>query len=234
MIPIPATLVQSDFDGTITTEDVSHLLLDRFGTAGWRDLLGEYRAGALDVETFMRRAFAPVREDRDVLAAYALDRARVRPGFAEFAAFCARNRFRLAIVSHGLGFYIRAILDRLGLSGLEVHAAAARFGPGKPALRYRGPGGRHRRGFFKIEYLESFRRRFERIIYLGNGVSDVAPARLADRVFATGDLAGACRAEGLHCSEFETFHDILRELEPGGPAEARAGGAAPARGDPVT
>ncbi len=32
------TLVQCDFDGTVTEEDVSFMLLDAFANGGWRQL----------------------------------------------------------------------------------------------------------------------------------------------------------------------------------------------------
>jgi len=38
------TLIQCDFDGTITEEDVSFILLDTFARGDWRRLLKEYKA----------------------------------------------------------------------------------------------------------------------------------------------------------------------------------------------
>ena len=38
------TAVQLDFDGTVTEEDVSFLLLDRFANGDWRKYLAEYTA----------------------------------------------------------------------------------------------------------------------------------------------------------------------------------------------
>ena len=43
------TAVQCDFDGTITVEDVSYLLLDNFADGNWRELLKDYTAGKMPV-----------------------------------------------------------------------------------------------------------------------------------------------------------------------------------------
>jgi hypothetical protein len=51
------TLVQCDFDGTITHADVSYMVLDTFADGDWRKLLAEYRAGRITVGEFNTRAF---------------------------------------------------------------------------------------------------------------------------------------------------------------------------------
>jgi 2-hydroxy-3-keto-5-methylthiopentenyl-1-phosphate phosphatase len=47
---------------------------------------------------------------------------------------------------------------------------------------------------------------------MGNGDSDVAPAKYAHHVFATGDLLAYCRENNLKYKLFETFLDVVKEL----------------------
>jgi 2-hydroxy-3-keto-5-methylthiopentenyl-1-phosphate phosphatase len=47
---------------------------------------------------------------------------------------------------------------------------------------------------------------------MGNGDSDVAPAKYAHYVFATGDLLAYCRESNLKYKPFESFLDAVREL----------------------
>ena len=56
-------LVQCDFDGTITEEDVSFLILDAFADGDWRKLLEEYKGGRITVGSFNTRAFNIVNLD---------------------------------------------------------------------------------------------------------------------------------------------------------------------------
>jgi len=55
------TLIQCDFDGTITQEDVSFLILDAFASRDWRQLLTQYREGKISVGRFNMKAFAMVK-----------------------------------------------------------------------------------------------------------------------------------------------------------------------------
>jgi len=43
------TAVQFDFDGTVTVEDVSFLLLDTYVGGVWREYLKEYESGRMTV-----------------------------------------------------------------------------------------------------------------------------------------------------------------------------------------
>ena len=54
------TLVQCDFDGTITEEDVSFLLLDTFTDGNWRQMLEDYHEGRISVGVFNTRAYLPL------------------------------------------------------------------------------------------------------------------------------------------------------------------------------
>ncbi len=52
-----------------------------------------------------------------------------------------------------------------------------------------------------------------RIIYLGNGDSDIYPARQAKYVFATDQLLKRCQAEKLDCVPFNDFFEVIKGLE---------------------
>ena len=48
--------VQIDFDGTVTTEDVSFLLLDTFVGPAWRKHLEDYSSGDITVGAFNQKS----------------------------------------------------------------------------------------------------------------------------------------------------------------------------------
>ena len=116
------TLVQCDFDGTITEEDMGFLLLDSFASEDWRRLLTEYREGRMSVGHFNTRAFAMVKADKHRLLEALQGNVKVRAGFHELVSCCMGKGLRFVIVSNGLDFYIRAVLKDLRLGDLEVHA----------------------------------------------------------------------------------------------------------------
>jgi 2-hydroxy-3-keto-5-methylthiopentenyl-1-phosphate phosphatase len=206
------TLVQCDFDGTITEEDISFLLLDAFAPGEWRRVLGKYKEHKISVGEFNTRAFAMVKADEHTLLEALKGRVEVREGFQELVKYCLEKSFRLVIVSNGLDFYIRAVLADLGLGNIEVHAAQASFHPEGMEVRYVGPDGKRLDDGFKEAYVESFLKLGYRVIYIGNGDSDVDPGKYAHHVFATGDLLAYCKENNLRYKAFETFLDVVREL----------------------
>ncbi|MDD5487310.1 MAG: HAD-IB family phosphatase, partial [Dehalococcoidales bacterium] len=121
-------LFQSDFDGTITVEDVSFFILDQYAKGDWRSILEDYKNGRITVGEFNKKAFALVNEDRQTLEEYVVSNYELRPGFEELVSYCAANDIRFVIVSNGLDFYIRAILKHLDIKNLEVFSAQTVFG----------------------------------------------------------------------------------------------------------
>ena len=206
------TLVQCDFDGTVTEEDVSFLLLDAFASGDWKHLLRQYQEGKITVGQFNREAFAMVTADKQTLRRVK-DEVKVRTGFHELVAFCRRRGFRLVIVSNGLDFYIGEILKDIGLGDIEAFAAKTEFRPDGLKVQYIGPDGGLVDVGFKDAYVKFFLSQGYRIIYIGNGVSDVSPARQCHYIFATGALRTKCEEARLGCIPFTDFNDVVRVLE---------------------
>jgi len=207
------TLVQCDFDGTITEEDASFFILDAYAEGDWRRLLQEYKEGRISVCGFNTVAFSTVKADKPALLQTLKGKVKVRAGFHELVDYCLRKSFRFVIVSNGLDFYIEAVLKDLSLENLEVYSARTSFHPEGMRVRYVGPDGRQLRDGFKEAYIRSFLKLGYRVIYMGNGDSDFAPARHAHRVFATGELQERCRENGLNCRPLESFIDAVRDME---------------------
>jgi len=158
------TLVQCDFDGTITEEDTSFFLLDAFAQGDWRRLLREYKEHRISVGEFNTRAFAMVKADRPALLEAIKDKVRMRAGFHELVAYCSRRGFRLVIVSNGLDFYIEAILKDIGLENIEMYAAKTRFHPEGMQVRYIDPNGSQLDDGLKEAYIKSFLNQGYRVI----------------------------------------------------------------------
>ncbi|MGB6873299.1 MAG: MtnX-like HAD-IB family phosphatase [Dehalococcoidia bacterium] len=207
------TLVQCDFDGTVTEEDTSFFLLDAFAQGDWRRLLREYKEHKISVGEFNTKAFAMVKADKPTLLEALKGKVKVRAGFHELVNYCRRRGFRLVIVSNGLDFYIEATLKDLGLKSIEMHAAQASFHPEGMEVQYVGPDGKRLGDGFKEAYTKSFLKLEYRVIYMGNGDSDVAPAKYAHHVFATGELLAYCRENNLNYKPFENFIDVVRDID---------------------
>ena len=207
------TLVQCDFDGTITEEDMGFLLLDSFASEDWRRLLTEYRESRISVGYFNTKAFATVKADRQTLLKFVRSKVKIRAGFHELLAYCRRKGFRFVIVSNGLVFYIEAILRDTGVDNIDILAAQTNFTPEGIEAEYIGPEGNQIQDGFKGAYIRSFLRKGYRVVYIGNGISDTLPAKQAHHIFAISELLDYCKETNLNCTPFVDLNDVVRSLE---------------------
>lgn len=203
------------------------MLLDRFhpGTSpgssdqttrtSWRDLHRRFLDGEITLAAYQEIAFADMGTDREQQIAYLTESAALRPGFADLARYCAAEGIELAIVSHGLDFYIDALLGAAGAKDVPFFAVETGGSDGRPtfAYNYADPACAWYPGNCKCSVLESYRQRHQQVIYAGDGMSDTCPARRADYVFARDRLLAFCRAENIPHRELTDFHVVLDYLK---------------------
>ncbi len=206
-------LVQSDFDGTLTWEDVSFQILDAFTTEDWRHLLKEYQEGKRSVLSFTREAFAMVKEDEETILEFVEKNARIRDGLKELVDYCLNKGFEFVIVSNGLDLYINFLLKKLGLEHIPVYAAKTRCAREGMQVSYIGPDGSELSDGFKAAHLKSFLKRGYEVAYIGDGLSDIQPVKLASLIFARGALLQYCKGANLTHYPFESLKDVIKGLE---------------------
>jgi 2-hydroxy-3-keto-5-methylthiopentenyl-1-phosphate phosphatase len=207
------TLVQCDFDGTITIGDVSFQILDEFTGNGWRELFEEYMQGKISVNCFNASVFAKVKADKETLDRFVLQKAVISPGLPELIETCRERGFRFVIVSNGMMFYIDTILKMLGMNGVEFAAARANFKPEGVQAWYEGPDGKPIEDGFKEAYTRDFLKQGYRIVYVGNGASDLAPALLCNHIFSIDNLTERCKVEGVAHTPFTDLHEVAEGLK---------------------
>jgi len=206
-------LIQCDFDGTVTVDDISFMLLDAFAKGDWRALDDEYTAGKITVGEFNDRAFAMLRADIKEMLDYIKGKAAVRAGFKDFTALCKKKGIRLVIVSNGWDFYVKQILEDIGIKDVEYHSAETYFEGGKLQVRYVGPAGQVVDTEFKEKYVSKFVNEGYHVVYIGNGTSDLSPAKGAQQIFATDSLLENCRKAGINCMPFTSFDEICQVID---------------------
>ena len=128
---MPAVL--ADFDGTVCPTDVGNAVCARFADGDWRALDDDAYAGrvslrdAIDAQTRMLRA------SRAEMVDYVLERFAVDPTFPALVRRARDAGAQVTVVSDGLGFYVRPMLDAAGLGDVPVLANARRGHRGRPA-----------------------------------------------------------------------------------------------------
>lgn len=202
-----------DFDGTISLEDTTDVILERFADPAWREVEAEWVAGTIGSRECLARQIDLVRATPTDLDAL-VDDVKLDAGFPLFAAMCRAEAIPLTVVSDGVDRVVSAMLAR---AGVKAPVLANR-------LEWRG-GDRWRLGFpharedcrsaagnCKCAALagETFALR----ILVGDGRSDFCAAESADIVLAKSRLLDHCRANAIPFAPFENFAEatgLLRE-----------------------
>jgi 2-hydroxy-3-keto-5-methylthiopentenyl-1-phosphate phosphatase len=214
-------LVVCDFDGTVCRVDMCNEILDHFA-GDWEAIDRAYAVGEIGSRAAYSRIASLIRTNRLQVLDFILRHERLDPFFPDFLRFCRGRKIDLKIVSDGLDLYIEAILAKYGLnvefySNRLVFREDDRIGVDfPPASEECG-----RCGTCKRYLLDRFRSDYDRIIYVGDGHSDICAARMADQIFAKDILYEKCLENGTPCLLYDDFGDIRRCL-----GETLAGGFA--------
>jgi 2-hydroxy-3-keto-5-methylthiopentenyl-1-phosphate phosphatase len=207
----PAVLI--DFDDTAAIQNVAELLLNRFGDPTWQQVRSRFRAGELTLLEYQEIAFRSIQADRSTMQTYVREHATLRPYFKELWGYSHSLGIPMAIVSHGLDFYIEALLEKEGIRDIPVYAVHTRFTPQiSYQYCYSSPGQEHL-GNSKSLIVERYQHQGYHVIYIGDGRSDFEPARQADLVFAHSTLAEECHRHQIPFRQFRDFRDVISALK---------------------
>jgi 2,3-diketo-5-methylthio-1-phosphopentane phosphatase len=198
-----------DFDGTITRQDTTDLVLERLADRRWALLQDAWLAGKLSGADCMTGQIALVGGSQADLDAV-LDSVQLDPGFAAFVAWCEAMNFPVSIVSDGVDRFIDRILTRAGLDQVTATANRLEGQPGawRLELPWREAGCSAGSGVCKCAVSAGG----PPMVYIGDGRSDFCVSAKADILFAKGALADHCAALGRSYYPFDTFHDVRRRL----------------------
>jgi 2-hydroxy-3-keto-5-methylthiopentenyl-1-phosphate phosphatase len=209
------TLVLCDFDGTICTVDMGNEILNRFTDEGWDEIDRAYCAGEIGSRDAYSRVAPLFKGTRAQMLEYVSASEKLDPHFPKFYTYCREKQIEVKIVSDGLDFYIDAILRKYNLQDIEYFSNVLVFRNGN-ALSISFPRMNiqcEKCGTCKTGVLKEYRGSYDRVIYVGNGYSDVCPAKDADIVFAKDVLYEQCRQNGTACVCYKNFNDIRVFLE---------------------
>jgi 2,3-diketo-5-methylthio-1-phosphopentane phosphatase len=211
--PFHPAVILCDFDGTITPLDHSNFIFLRFAASGLT-YVEQWEKGLITTRQQIDRTFATMEVGPDEVAA-ALKEISIEPTFKELITFAYRNDLGLAIVSDGLDWPIEVILSQHGIPDLPVYSNHMTFEGKRPVCTYPWyDSSTPTSGICKPLIVRQYRQKGSRIVYIGDGRSDREAAREADLVFAKGDLAEYCRADGVGFLPFDTFTDVCSQLTP--------------------
>src|SRR5215471_11426419 len=113
--PAARTQVWLDFDGTVTSSDLLDTLITRYSrNESWRIIEERWRSGIIGSRECLMMEFGLLDISRRELRAE-IARVRLDPGAGGLLTFLEQHRVPVAILSDGVGSFIRAILRGAGV-----------------------------------------------------------------------------------------------------------------------
>jgi 2,3-diketo-5-methylthio-1-phosphopentane phosphatase len=204
-------LIFVDFDGTISNDDTTDLILQRLADPSWVDIEEAWQRGEIGSRECMAAQVGLLRATPETFAQVVAE-ITIDPGFMAFERFCRLLALPVAVLSDGLDIVAEAVLARHGISlpVLSNHLAWQGGDRWHLSFPHARPGCSSAAGNCKCHRLTAARDdRVGPQVLIGDGRSDFCVATEADVVFAKGKLAAHCGECGIPYFAFTGFDDLL-------------------------
>lgn len=206
-----------DFDGTITNKDNIISIMKQFAPPEYlpikENILGQRQSIREGVAEMF--ALLPV-SLKDQLISYLLEDAQIRDGFADFVSYTRKNKIPLYIVSGGIDFFVEPMLEKFGpFSG--IYCNESDFSGENIQIKF--PHGCDEQctsqgcGCCKPSIIRKLKGSNALSIVIGDSITDLEAAKLADVVIARDFLIEKCEELHISYEPFENFHDVINVID---------------------
>ncbi|GIP37419.1 2-hydroxy-3-keto-5-methylthiopentenyl-1-phosphate phosphatase [Paenibacillus sp. J31TS4] len=212
-------IVFCDFDGTITVNDNIVEIMKHFHPPGYEKLMAQVTRREMSVREGVGRMFALLRSDqKEEIVAFAKASIRIREGFPELLAYCKEKDIDFLVTSGGIDFFLLPALEPFDLKPEQIYCNASDFSGEHIKVTWPHPcdeecdnnGGC---GMCKTTIIRSYPSARYVKFMIGDSISDFPGSKQVDYIFARSHLAEECRSLGMPYMGYETFHDVIRQLD---------------------
>jgi len=169
-----------DFDGTITKEDTLTKIAEQFFPNEYREWGEKLMSGVYSIKewlTSFEARFDIKKSDYDL----SLDNIEIDHTFREFA----KGR-EVKVVSGGFDYNIERVIKREEIEGIEIYANGFNFEKEnkiKLEMKYYNESC-GKCGVCKRIIVEEYKKNYENVVFIGDGITDICAAEVSDSVYA--------------------------------------------------
>ncbi len=205
-----------DFDGTITTQDVSEHMFLEFGDSGKAyEIFNRWLNKEIDSAQEWSELLALVTNLTPDRVNKFIDTIEISYGFKEFVSFCKKKELELIIVSDGMDYYINRIFNNNNYNNLKVFSNILTFTNDGPVATFPYPDEECKEcGNCKRNHIIENSSDEDITIYIGDGYSDTCPVQYVDYIFAKKTLLKFCEKERISYYPYKNFKDVINRIEP--------------------
>lgn len=206
-----------DFDGTITEKDNIVAIVRKFAPPEWEELTERILSQKISVQEGVGKLFQLLPSSlRQEIIDFIVAEAAIRPGFAEFVRFCREEDIELLITSGGIDFFVEPILAPFDLSSVPIYCNGSDFSGERITIKWPHSCDEHCHngcGMCKTTIIRRYDPADYYRVVIGDSITDLAGAKIADYVIARSFLAQKAEELQLSYRTFATFHDVIDTLK---------------------
>lgn len=206
-------LLYIDFDNTISRGDVLDSVVEKFaeGTV-WQVLEREWASGKIGARACLDGQLRSIKATSEALASH-LDSIIIDPGFTQILKVTYEHNIETAILSDNFDLILNPILKRFGFSHIACYSnhlerSGEKFIPSFPYWNKDCPGCAHCKKTHFIPRGKDVRK----VIYIGDGRSDICPSLNSNIVFAKDSLLAYFTKSGLSCIPYNDLTEVAEKL----------------------
>lgn len=202
--------ILSDFDGTITQKDGLYSFIETYAQGDWEKIEQNWAEGRIDSKECLIEEFKLVPALSEELISNFIETLEIDETFIDFYKNVLEKNIDFYIVSDGIDYFIKRILRRYGLGGMKIISNHGEFRGEFFEITFPNDSTDciNNAGTCKCKVLSDLRKEYEKIIYIGDGVSDYCVADKADILYAKKRLLKYCSDKGIEHIPYNTFSDI--------------------------
>ncbi|MDQ0416834.1 2-hydroxy-3-keto-5-methylthiopentenyl-1-phosphate phosphatase [Croceifilum oryzae] len=205
-----------DFDGTVTVSDNIIAIMKQFAPKEWIVIKDDILAQRISIRHGVAQLFRllPSSQKEEIIE-YILQKMRIRKGFKEFVSWTEEKGIPFWIVSGGIDFFVYPTLEGV-VKPEKIYCNHSDFTGERIEIIWPYTCDhlcQNDCGCCKVTILRQFDSTQIHRIVIGDSITDLQAAKMADQVFARDFLIEKCEEQKIPYFPFETFHDIRFVLE---------------------
>ena len=200
--------ILSDFDGTITKKDGLYGFISEYARQGWQDIEQAWVRGEISSKECLIEEFKLIPNLSEELINKFIQTMEIDECFVKFYNETVNRNIDFYVVS--IDYFINKILKKYNISGIKIISNHGEFKNGEFEISFPNDykGCINNAGTCKCKVVSDLKRKYDKIIYIGDGVSDYCVANKSDILYAKSKLINYCEDKGINCISFKNFGDI--------------------------
>lgn len=207
----------TDFDGTIIKQDFFWHIIDKVLSEEDIEPWDDYKEGRITHFEGLNRIFKKIRIPAKTLHKLIFE-ISLEDCFLDTIKLCIKNNIKIYIISAGADYYIKLILEELGIKdSIEIIANKSAYSQEQGLIMTKMNESSEfysaNYGVNKVGVIKYLKKHYDKVIFAGDGTPDFEAAKYADIVFARGALLKLCKENNIKADRLDSYCNVFEYIK---------------------